>query len=195
MKKKGFCTFAYMKKTCMLILFLLNLLFLQAQQVKFISVNQAVDTFENITFKRLPKLLAKDSIMADTLEEPTKWMVKLSKKLTSKQQKDSNIYIFFVPDRKDSARVFLPLSGKYGYVIFDTTKTGVYCPDSLVKRLRMHKYQWDAIHDPKRVLFAWAQDEEEGTYSSADWTYLVEGIRCAKYNGKSTLNIKGTSIN
>ena len=24
------------------------------------------------------------------------------------------------------------------------------------------KYQWDLIHDPERILFAWAQDEEEG---------------------------------
>lgn len=27
---------------------------------------------------------------------------------------------------------------------------------------RMQKYQWDLIHDPQNMLFAWAQDEEEG---------------------------------
>jgi hypothetical protein len=160
-KKRNLCIFAGMRKMWLLILFALNILLLQAQEVKFISVNTSVDTFENINFKRLPKLLAKDSITADTLTEPAKWMVKLSRKLSCKQRKDSNIYIFFVPNQKDSARVYLPLSGKYGYVIFDTAKTSVYWPDSLVKRVRTFKYQWDAIHDPQRII-AWLQGEEEG---------------------------------
>jgi hypothetical protein len=63
--------------------------------VKFISVNFSVDSLENITFKKLPKLLQKDSLTDDTLTNPTKWMVKLSKKLTRKQRQDSNIYMFF----------------------------------------------------------------------------------------------------
>ena len=92
---------------------------LQAQKVEFISVNDADTTLENISFKKLPKLLAKDSLIADTLATPAKWMVKLSKKLTKEQRQDSNIYIFFCPSEKDSLKAFLPLSGKYGYVLFD----------------------------------------------------------------------------
>jgi len=53
----------------------------------------------------------------------------------------------------------------------------------------LKKYQWDLIHDPQTMLFSWAQDEEEGAFGSADWTYLVEGIRCARYNGKNSLNV------
>ncbi|PRZ01024.1 hypothetical protein BY457_104224 [Marinilabilia salmonicolor] len=45
------------------------------------------------------------------------------------------------------------------------------------------------IHNPENVLLAHAESEEEGAYGSADWTSLVEGIRCARYNGKNSLNI------
>ncbi|NJO89060.1 MAG: hypothetical protein HC831_08960 [Chloroflexia bacterium] len=159
-----------MKKLLLLILFVLNLVLLQAQEVKFISVNQADTSLQNINFKRLSKLLEKDSLTADTLATPTKWMLKLQKKLSKQQRQDSNIYIFFCPSEKDSLKAFLPLSGKYGYVLFDTAKTGVYGPGSLAKKLCTVKYQWDAIHDPNKMLFAWAQDEEEGALMS---DYLV----------------------
>ena len=33
------------------------------------------------------------------------------------------------------------------------------------------KYEWDAIHDPESILFAWAQDESEGAYS---WSFFGE---------------------
>jgi hypothetical protein len=45
------------------------------------------------------------------------------------------------------------------------------------------------IHNPESILFAWGQDEEEGAFSSADWTFLVEQIRCAKYDGQKTLDL------
>src|SRR5690554_1378477 len=51
------------------------------------------------------------------------------------------------------------------------------------------KYQWDLIHNPERVLFAWGQDEEEGAMISADWTFIVERIRCARYNGDASIDI------
>ena len=89
-----FCTFAAMKKLLLLILFVLNLVLLQAQEVEFISVNEADTTLENISFKRLPKFLEKDSLTADTLVTPAKWMLKLNKKLNKEQRSDSNIYIF-----------------------------------------------------------------------------------------------------
>ena len=28
----------------------------------------------------------------------------------------------------------------------------------------LYKYQWDLIHNPQRVWFAWLEDEEEGKY-------------------------------
>jgi hypothetical protein len=153
-----------MKKLLLPILLFASFL-VNAQEVKFISVNAADTTLEEISFKRLPKLLAKDSITSDTLQ-PVRWMQKLPRKLSCKQRKDSNIYIFFIPSAKDSISVYLPLSGKYGYVLFDTAKTGVTELESLQLRLSTWKYQWDLIHDPQTMLFAWAQDEEEGAYYS-----------------------------
>lgn len=157
-----FCTFAAMKKLLLLILFVLNLVLLQAQKVEFISVNNADTTLENIIFKKLPKLLEKDSLTADTLTTPAKWMLKLNKKLSKQQQADSNIYIFFCHNPQDSVTAFLPLSGKYGYVLFDTAKTGIVELDSLQLRVSTWKYQWDLIHDPENMLFAFMQDESEG---------------------------------
>jgi len=170
LKEKGmqFCTFAPMKKLLLLILFVLNLVLLQAQEVKFISVNKADTTLENITFKRLPKLLEKDSLTADTLLQPARWMLKLQKKLTKKQRQDSNIYIFFCPSESDSVKAFLPLSGKYAYVLFDSSKTGVVELQALQKRLCTWKYQWDLIHDPQTMLFSFLQDESEGAMESTD---------------------------
>jgi len=163
LKEKGmqFCTFAPMKKLLLLILFILNLVLLQAQKVEFISVNGADTTLENITFKRLPKLLVKDSLTADTLANPAKWMIKLQKKLTKQQRQDSNIYIFFCPSSKDSLKAFLPLSGKYGYVLFDSAKVGVVELERVQKRLSTHKYQWDAIHDPGEVWGLLAKDKDQ----------------------------------
>ena len=151
-----------MKKLLLLILFVLNLLLLQAQEVKFISVNGADTSLQNISFKRLSKLLQKDTLTADTLTTSAKWMLKLNKKLSKKQRQDSNIYIFFCPTSQDSATAFLPLSGKYGYVIFDSSKVGVVELERMQLRLSTWKYQWDLIHDPQTMLFAFMQDEEEG---------------------------------
>ena len=59
---------------------------------------------------------------------------------------------------------------------------------------RMQKYQWDLIHDPQTMLFAWVQGEEEGAYAPIRWLgSLIEGIRCAKYAGKSIYDISSYS--
>jgi len=155
-----------MKKLLLLILFVLNLVLLQAQKVEFISVNSADTTLQNITFKQLPKLLQKDTLTADTLATPAKWMVKLQKKLTKQQRQDSNIYIFFCHKPQDSVTAFLPLSGKYGYVLFDTAKTGVVELERVQFRLSTWKYQWDLIHNPESMLFSALQDEGEGAYTT-----------------------------
>ena len=45
------------------------------------------------------------------------------------------------------------------------------------------KYQWDLIHDPQTMLFAWAQDEEEGALKGVtaqdEVIHVIEKIRCA----------------
>jgi len=91
-KQLVLCILVAMKKWLLPVLMVLNLAFLQAQEVKFISVNHAVDSLENISFKRLPKLLAKETLRPDTLTTPAKWMIKLNKKLAREQRRDSNIY-------------------------------------------------------------------------------------------------------
>jgi hypothetical protein len=54
----------------------------------------------------------------------------------------------------------------------------------------LNKYQWDLIHNPASVLFSWLEDEGEGAYGSANYSNIVEGIRCSRYSGSNTLNIK-----
>jgi len=197
LKEKGIliCTFAAMKKLLLLILFVLNLVLLQAQEVKFISVNSSIDTLENISFKRLPKLLASDTLRPNTLSTPAKWMLKLGKKLSKQQRQDSNIYIFFIPSAKDSLKAYLPLSGKYGYVLFDTAKTRVVEVEKVQLRLSTHKYQWDLIHDPEAMVFAFMQDESEGAYYEATttdiWNQNVNNIACANYNNQTQVEIEG----
>ncbi len=173
-----------MKKLFLLILFVLNLVLLQAQEVKFISVNEADTTFENITFKKLPKLLQKDTLTADALAAPAKWMLKFQKKLSKQQRSDSNIYIFFCHHPQDSLTAFLPLSGKYGYVLFDTAKTGVVELEKLQLRLSTRKYQWDLIHDPEKITLALFQDEDEGASVLNDVFSIVELVRDAALNNK-----------
>ncbi len=37
------------------------------------------------------------------------------------------------------------------------------------------KPQWDLIHDPENVLFAWTEGEEEGAYEKKKWDDILEG--------------------
>jgi hypothetical protein len=50
-----------------------------------------------------------------------------------------------------------------------------------------HKYQWDFIHDPQKIWFAWLQDEEEGEMMSI--TDLLEQIRKANQEGANMIEI------
>ena len=53
------------------------------------------------------------------------------------------------------------------------------------------KYQWDLIHDPQTMLFAWAQEEEEGALKSGDdlITDVLGKIKCAKASNRSKIFI------
>ena len=48
--------------------------------------------------------------------------------------------------------------------LLTTTKKNAYSLENQLKKAFTHKYQWDLIHNPRRVWFAWLQDEEEGAY-------------------------------
>jgi predicted chitinase len=37
----------------------------------------------------------------------------------------------------------------------------------------LYKYQWDYIHDPQTMLFAWAEEEEEGAMKKLKGTYTI----------------------
>jgi len=67
----------------------------------------------------------------------------------------------------------------------------------------LYKYQWDLIHNPQRVWFAWLKDEEEGEASLPcvgwfddcdDVLKILEKIRIARINNKN-IRIKGQSKN
>jgi hypothetical protein len=62
-------------------------------------------------------------------------------------------------------------SNKYNIAKKSTTNLLDYSGGSELK-----KYQWDVIHDPQNMLFAWAQDEEEGAYKVADEQKLKETL-------------------
>jgi hypothetical protein len=159
-----------MKKLIYLILFVLNLVLVQAQEIKLVSVNGALQNTtlpdsitisKEIHFKNFYKYYSPDSTRPDTLTTPYKWMVKLTKKLTRKERKDNNIYIFFVPLADSATGGFLPITGKYGYIYVDTTKKGAYWLENQLKKVLTHKHQWDNIHDPAFHL-GWFDQESEG---------------------------------
>jgi len=67
----------------------------------------------------------------------------------------------------------------------------------------LYKYQWDLIHNPQRVWFAWLKDEEEvkaslpcvGWFDDCDDVLkILEKIRIARINNKN-IRIKGQSKN
>jgi hypothetical protein len=110
-----------MKKLLILISFIFSFLLVQSQQVKFVSVNGAVDSLQHqITVKNLYKNFSPDSLPSDTLDNFYRWMRKSIRKLDRHQRKDSNIYIFFCPSSKDSVRGYFPISGKYGFIYVDS---------------------------------------------------------------------------
>ena len=41
---------------------------------------------------------------------------------------------------------------------------------------KLYKYQWDYIHDPQTMLFAWAEEEEEGEMMVSDPLYAEKGV-------------------
>ncbi|MEJ5266162.1 MAG: hypothetical protein WHT29_12685, partial [Bacteroidales bacterium] len=48
------------------------------------------------------------------------------------------------------------------YVELIPIHSGDYVSDDRIKTaLKLYKYQWDLIHNPQRVWFAWLKDEEE----------------------------------
>jgi hypothetical protein len=50
------------------------------------------------------------------------------------------------------------------------------------------KYQWDLIHDPKNMLFAWAQDEEEGAFIYEFLGKKYEALFDKIYSKNNTVN-------
>jgi len=51
-------------------------------------------------------------------------------------------------------------------------------------------YQWDLIHDPQTMLFAWAQGEEEGAYETDEViAKILQEIRCAYLDGMSQIEL------
>ncbi len=49
------------------------------------------------------------------------------------------------------------------------------------------KHQWEFIHDPQSVWFAWAQDESEGAYGALGvyTEAYIKNIRCKRYRGEN----------
>ena len=102
------------------------------------------------------------------------------------------LYLFFIDDRSVSKSGFMPLASEFGFIFNFSSdpkliahelghgkefnlrhtfsdKAQHYFPEKSTQNLmdyaggsELWKYQWDLIHDPEKIFFSWAQDEEEG---------------------------------
>lgn len=101
------------------------------------------------------------------------------------------LFFLNIPDLGSNRKGFMPLAGNYGFIFnFGTDlellahelahgafnlrhtfsdKAQYYFPQNQTANLldyaggtELWKYQWDLIHNPEKILFSWAQDEEEG---------------------------------
>jgi len=64
---------------------------------------------------------------------------------------------------------------------------------------RLYKYQWDYIHDPQTILFAWAEEEEEGaakskTIGCEKIRLFLEDIHNANISDKNNLDYTSYSF-
>ncbi|HHU87484.1 MAG TPA: fibronectin type III domain-containing protein [Peptococcaceae bacterium] len=105
------------------------------------------------------------------------------------------LFFMEIPNLGSHRKGFMPLSGNYGFIFnFEakdleliahelahgafnlrhtfSDKAQHYFPQNQTANLmdyaggtELWKYQWDLIHNPESILFAWAQEESEGTYS------------------------------
>ncbi len=108
------------------------------------------------------------------------------------QKAEANtVYLFFMNVAGADLNGFMPLTGEYGFIFnynnnpdllahelshgtFNlrhtfSDKAQYHFNKGATKNLldysnstELWKYQWDLIHDPESILFAWAQDESEG---------------------------------
>lgn len=137
---------------------------------------------------------------------------------------DNTMYLFFlnIPDLGSNRKGFMPLAGNYGFIFnfgtdlellahelahgaFNLRHT--FSPEALIAKefntqnlmdynggSELWKHQWDYIHDPQTMLFAWAQDEEEGAFVFGETAIenilrAVRNVRCAKTNNAETANL------
>ena len=138
---------------------------------------------------------------------------------SGRQMEPGSLYLFFVEDvtfKDRSLAGYMPLQRQVGFIYGNPTLEVVahelahgafmmrhtFSPKAYIigegqtqnlmdyaGGTELWKHQWDLIHNPEKILFSWAQDEEEGAFRSADWTYIVERIRCARYNGDASIDI------
>lgn len=133
------------------------------------------------------------------------------------------LYLFFIDDRSVSKSGFMPLASEFGFIFNFSSdpkliahelghgkefnlrhtfsdKAQHYFPERSTQNLmdyaggtELWKYQWDLIHDPEKILFAWGQDKKEGAMVvESDLTEAVRLIRnivCAKEKGESSISI------
>ena len=104
------------------------------------------------------------------------------------------LYLFFISENTATKTGFMPLASEYGFIFNFRTDTHVlahelghskdfnlrhtfsekaqhYFPERSTQNLmdyaggsELWKYQWDLLHNPEKIFFAWAQDESEGAY-------------------------------
>ena len=113
----------------------------------------------------------------------------------------NTVYLFFINVPDSQLEGFMPLTGEYGFIFnyksnpdllahelahgtFNlrhtfSDKAQHYFNQGTTKNLldysnstELWKYQWDLIHNPEKILFSWAQDEEEGALKTSIVDFL-----------------------
>ena len=141
---------------------------------------------------------------------------------SGRQMEPGSLYLFFVEDvtfKDRSLAGYMPLQRQVGFIYGNPTLEVVahelahgafmmrhtFSPKAFIigegqtrnlmdysGGIELWKHQWDLIHNPEKVLFSWAQDEEEGAFSlpcvgwfddCKDVLKILETFRNARING------------
>ena len=155
---------------------------------------------------------------------------------SGRQMEPGSLYLFFVEDvtfKDRSLAGYMPLQRQVGFIYGNPTLEVVahelahgafimrhtFSPKAFIigegqtqnlmdyaGGTELWKHQWDLIHNPEKILFSWAQDEEEGAMFNQNMTkesikLVLESIRIANSDKKEFLDLssfrfsKGTTIN
>ncbi len=149
-------------------------------------------------------------------------MDRVIKTYKRKGKHDKNtLYLFFVQVPNATRTGFMPLAAPYGFIFnfgsdlnvlahelahgtFNlrhtfSDKAQYHFPERSTQNLmdyangtELWKYQWDLIHNPEKITFAWAQNEDEG--AAIDYYSSVKSLKVCHSEKIDELLLKGVNV-